>query len=428
MAEISFVAETIERRPLAALVPYARNARTHSAEQVAQIAASMREFGWTAPVLVDEDDGIIAGHGRVLAGQKLKLVEAPVIVARGWSEDKKRAYVLADNQIALKSGWDEALLRVELGDLKASGFDLSLTGFTSTDLTKLFATYDGPADPDAEPDDLPEPVTEFGDVWSVGPHTLVCGDGTDAATVALALRGAKPHLLISDQPYGTRYRAATKRGGEYLRDGARRARGEVRNDDRADWREAWALFEGDVAYVWHNPLEAATVQAGLEAQGFELRAQIIWRKNSFVIGGPNGHYHWRHESAFYCVRKGRTGHWSGSRKEDTVWDVDRPKKSETGHSTQKPVELWRRPIENHSEPGERIYDPFAGSGVAIIASQMTKRIAHCIEIEPTHCDRALRRFEQFSGISPVLEDTGETFDQVKGRRLAGKKDQTEDVC
>lgn len=417
MADIAFVAEAIERRPVAALVPYARNARTHSPEQVGQIAASMREFGWTYPVLVDEEDGIIAGHGRVLAAQVLKLVEVPVIVARGWSADKKRAYVLADNQIATKSGWDDALLRIEIGDLKAAGFDLSLTGFTSTDLTKLFATYDGPADPDDEPDEVAAPVSQTGDLWRCGDHWVMCGDSTNPADVERLLGGAQPTLLVSDQPYGTNLRSATKRGGEYLRDGAKRAKGEVRNDTRADWREAWALAPCDAAYIWHNPLQAAVVQAGLESCGFELRAQIIWAKNSHVITGPNGHFHWKHEAAFYAVRKGRPSHWNGSRKENTLWEYPRPKRSETGHSTQKPVELFKRPMENNSEPGARIYDPFLGAGAALIAAQMIKRVCYGMEIAPEHVDRSLIRFAAFTGTQPILAETGETFEAVKAARL-----------
>lgn len=415
MADVEFVGEKTERRPVEALIPYARNARTHSPEQVGQIAASMREFGFTYPVLVDEEDGIIAGHGRVMAAQKLKLVEVPVIVARGWSDEKKRAYILADNKIALNAGWDDALLRVELGELQGLGFDLSLTGFSSLELRGLFSTEEGNTDPDDVPDVPVLPVSQPGDLWRLGDHMLICGDSTDPSTVERVLGGARPHLCVTDPPYGTNYRSA-RRGTEFLVDGADRAHGDVRNDTRADWREAWALFSGDVLYVWHNPLEAMTVHQGLEAQGFELRAQVIWRKNSIVIGPPKGHYHWRHEACFYSVRKGKTGHWSGTRKEDTVWDVDRPKKSETGHSTQKPVELFRRPMENNSSPGEHVYDPFAGSGTSTIAAQMTKRICHSVEIDPAHVDRAVLRFAAFAGVAPILAETGETFEQVRARR------------
>lgn len=416
MAEIVIHSRQVEMLPLSDLKGYDKNARTHPDGQVASLANIIRDSGFTNPVLIDDEDVIIAGHGRVLAAKKLKMAEVPCVRVSGLTPEQIKALRLSDNQTGLLSGWDDALLRVELADLQASGFDLSLTGFTSLELTGLFATQEGATDPDDVPEVPAAPVSQIGDAWDLGVHRLVCGDCTDGATVALALNGARPMLAVADPPYGTNYRSA-RRGTEFLVDGAKRANGDVRNDTRADWREAWTLYGGDVIYVWHNPLEALIVQQGLEANGFELRAQIIWRKNTMVIGPPKGHYHWRHEAAFYCVRKGRTGHWSGTRKEDTVWDVDRPKKSETGHSTQKPVELWRRPIENHTSPGDHVYDPFAGSGVCIIAAQMTKRVAHCIEIEPSHVDRCLLRFAAFTGVAPVLVETGETFEEVKARRL-----------
>jgi DNA modification methylase len=223
--------------------------------------------------------------------------------------------------------------------------------------------------------------------------------------------------MITDIPYGREYVPA-RRGTEFLRDGTNRSTGIVRNDDRVDWREAWALFGGDVAYVWHNPLEAAVVQSGLQSQGFEVRAQIIWRKVQGVVGPPRGHYRWAHEAAYYAVRKGKNGHWNGSHTQDTVWDADRPKRNETGHGTQKPVELFRRALENNSSPSDHAYDPFSGSGPLLIAAQATKRIAHCIEIEPSYADVAVRRFANFSGIEPMLAETGETWDQVKARRAA----------
>lgn len=420
MGEIAIVADQIERRATADLVPYARNARTHSPEQVGQIAGSMREFGWTYPVLVDEDDGIIAGHGRVLAAQKLKLAEVPVIVAKGWSEAKKRAYVLADNQLALNAGWDEGLLRIELQELQGLGFDLSLTGFSSGDLTKLFSTQEGNTDPDDTPEPPTAPVSLAGDLWRLGDHWLICGDSTDPETVAKVLGGAKPHLMVTDQPYGVSYDAGWRNDAVQAGNGARgapggRAVGKVSNDDRADWRETWALFPGDVAYVWHGHIQGAACAASLQATDFELRSAIVWNKGSIVIS--RGHYHWQHEALFYAVRKGATGHWQGSRKESTVWDISRPKKSETGHSTQKPVECMARPIRNNSAPGDHVYEPFSGSGTTIIAAQMNKRICHAVELSPAYVDVAAKRFADFTGVAPILAETGETFEQVRARRL-----------
>lgn len=412
MPEVTFMAEQVERRPTDALVPYARNARTHSPEQVGQIAASMREFGWTYPVLVDEEDSIIAGHGRVLAAQKLKLPEVPVMVARGWSEAQKKAYILADNKLAENAGWDEALLRVELADLQAEGFDLSLTGFSSLELTGLFSTQDGNTDPDETPEPPATPTSQAGDLWRLGDHRLICGDCTDKATVERVLDGQKPHLMVTDPPYGVEYDPAWR--SKALQDGARRAEGLVQNDDRDDWREAWALFPGDVAYVWHAPHRAPEVLASLEAVALLRRWHIIWNKSRQVLG--RGHYHLKHEACWYAIREGANGHWSGDRKQTTVWDIDHAR-SETGHGTQKPVEAMARPIRNNSQPGDRVYDPFMGSGTTIIAAQMNKRIAHGCELSPAYVDVCLQRFAAFTGQQPVLAETGETFEQVKARRL-----------
>ncbi len=415
MAEVTFLAEQVERRPTAALVPYARNARSHDQAQIAQIAASMREFGWTYPVLIDEDDGILCGHGRILAAQKLKLVEVPVMVARGWSEAQKRAYILADNRLALSATWDDALLRIELSDLQSAGFDLNLTGFSAIDLRGIFSTEEGLTDPDEVPEAPAVPVSELGDMWLLGEHRLVCGDCTDKMTVELALDGQRPHLMVTDAPYGVLYdpdwRNKALRADGTPRDG--RAIGKVRNDERIDWREAWALFPGDVAYCWHADRHASAVQASLEAVGFEVRSQIIWAKTRFAIG--RGHYHWQHEPAWYVVRKGENASWAGDRKQSTLWTINHIK-SETGHSTQKPVECMARPILNNSQPGDHVYDPFVGSGTTIIAAQVNKRVAHCVEIDPVYVDVCCLRFAAFTGVEPILADTGETFEQVKLRR------------
>lgn len=416
---VDFMAETIERRQVADLVPYARNSRVHSPESVSQLAAGMREFGWTTPILIDEKDGIIAGHGRVMAAQKLKLPEVPVIVARGWSDEKKRAYVIWDNKSSELSSFDKDILRVELSDLQGVGFDLSLTGFSSLELRGIFATQDGNTDPDEVPDAPAAPVSVPGDLWRLGEHWLVCGDCTDKTTVEAVLGGAKPHLMVTDPPYGVNYNPNWR--NEAFKDEAPRAKGkrfgravgEVLNDGRADWREAWCLFPGEVAYVWHGHLQGQVVGPSLEAAGFELRAAMIWNKTSMAIG--RGHYHWKHEACFYAVRKGGTGHWAGDRKQNTVWDIDH-RKSETGHGTQKPVEAMARPLRNNSQPGDHVYEPFSGSGTTIIACQMNKRIAHAIELNPAYVDVAVTRFAAFSGLQPILAETGETFEQVKARR------------
>jgi hypothetical protein len=245
---VDWPADKVERRAVNGLIPYARNARTHSSDQVDQIAASIREWGWTVPVLVDEDGGLIAGHGRVLAAKKLGIAEIPVMVAAGWSEAQKRAYILADNKLALNAGWDNDLLKVELLDLQALNFDAALTGFSADEVAALTADKtSGLTDPDETPDPPGEPVSELGDVWLLGSHRLVCGDSTKVASVEKALGTVKPHLMVTDPPYGVNYDAAwrnkaartsTGMGNRAIGAGAV---GKVMNDDTADWREAWGV-------------------------------------------------------------------------------------------------------------------------------------------------------------------------------------------
>ena len=416
-------ADQVERRSVSALVPYARNARTHSDEQVAQIAASIREWGWTVPVLIDEDGGLIAGHGRVLAARKLGLAEIPVMVATGWSEAQKRAYVLADNKLALNAGWDADLLRVELADLQAFDFDLSLTGFSDEELAALIADKtDGLTDPDAIPDAPADPVAVPGDVWVLGKHRLVCGDSTDADTVAKALNGVIPHLMVTDPPYGVEYDPAWREKAGVAASGS--AKGKVLNDDKADWREAWALFPGDVAYVWHAGLFAGVVGDSLAACDFHLRSQIIWDKGQLVLS--RGDYHWEHEPCWYAVKKGAKGHWAGDRKQTTIWHIPKPKKNETGHGTQKPVECMKRPIENNSSPGQAVYEPFSGSGTTIIAGEMTGRSVHAIELNPAYVDVTIKRWQDFTGASATLEGDGRTFEDIAAGRIQDMTDETRD--
>lgn len=397
MTGVSWPADRVERRKVSELVPYARNARTHSDAQVRQIAASIEEWGWTNPILVDEKSGIIAGHGRVMAADKLGLKDVPVMVAAGWTEAQKKAYILADNQLALNAGWDTEMLSLELKDLSDLDFDLDLMGFGEDFLAgMLIDGTEGLTDPDEIPEVPEEPKAKLGDVYKLGKHRLVCGDSTDADTVAKCLNGVEPHLMVTDPPYGVEYDATKARA--VSKDSAK---GKVLNDDRADWREAWALFPGDVAYVWHAGLRAREVVESLEAADFTMRAQIIWDKGRLVIG--RGDYHFQHEPCWYAVRKGRKGHYCGDRKQTTVWNIDKPRKSETGHSTQKPVECMRKPIINNSSPGQAIYEPFCGSGTTLIACEMEGRACHAIELNPAYIDVIIKRWEDFTGEKAELE-------------------------
>ncbi len=413
---LSFAPERIEQWPLARLQPYARNAKTHGADQVAKIAASMAEFGWTVPCLVADDGELIAGHGRVLAATQLGLTEAPVIVLGHLTEAQRRAYRIADNKLA-ESPWDEALLSAELNELLAEDFDLSLIGFVDAELEALLA---GDVDPETASregeDDVPEtpetPISRPGDLWVLGKHRLLCGDATIATDVERLLGDVKPLLMCTDPPYGVKYdpgwrnkasAAKTKRIGKVL------------NDDRADWREAWALFPGDVAYVWHGALHATTVADSLEAAGFNIRSQIIWAKDRLVLS--RGDYHWQHEPMFYAVKKTGKGHWAGDRKQTTLWQIaNKDQDAETVHGTQKPVECMRRPILNNSSPGQAVYEPFMGSGTTLIAAETTGRVCFGIELNPAYVDVAVARWQKFTGRTAMLEGQDRSFDELRGER------------
>lgn len=396
----------IEHCNVADLIPFARNSRTHSDTQVAQIAASIREFGFTNPILTDGEGGIIAGHGRLQAARKLGLTQVPTIPLTGLSEAQKRAYVIADNKLALNAGWDADLLSSEIAGLGEDGFDLTLLGFNEDELAALLAEKtEGLTDPDEIPEAPADPVSVLGDVWILGKHRIVCGDSTDADVVVKCLNGVEPHLMVTDPPYGVEYDPAWREQAGVAASGS--AKGKVLNDDKADWREAWALFPGDVAYVWHDGLSGGVVGDSLAASGFHLRSQIIWDKGQLVLS--RGDYHWEHEPCWYAVKKGAKGHWSGDRKQTTVWHIAKPKKNETGHGTQKPVECMKRPIENNSSPGQAVYEPFSGSGTTIIAGEMTGRSIHAIELSPAYVDVAVKRWQQFTGQDAVHADTGLTF-------------------
>ena len=411
-------AANVELRAVSSLVPYARNSRTHSAEQVDQIAASMREWGWTNPVLVDEAGMIIAGHGRILAAQKLGIVEAPVMTARGWSEEQKRAYVLADNKLALNAGWDMEKLALELGDLKGMGFDIGLTGFSGSELASMTGGTAGLTNPDDVPEPPAQAVSVLGDVWLLGGHRLVCGDSTDAGAVGACLGQERPHLMVTDPPYGVEYDPKWRAKAGINKSQAKM--GEVLNDDRADWTDAWALFPGVVVYVWHADKYIREVQNSLETCTFEMRSQIIWAKDRFALS--RGDYHWQHEPCWYAVRKGATGHWHGDRKQSTVWNIKARDDAGVGHGTQKPVECMRRPMENNSKPGDAVYEPFSGSGTTIIAGEQSGRRVCAIELNPIYVDVAVKRWQDFTGKAAVLESTGQSFEDVADGRYDFRKD------
>ena len=409
-------ADQVERWPIERLRPYANNPRLHSEADLSKIAASIVKWGWTMPVLVDEHGVPVAGHARVAAAIILKLKSIPVIVTRGWNEEEKRAYRLADNQLAARASWDPDLLRDELKALEFADFDLSVIGFEPDELEAILAGLgtSGLTDPDSVPEVCGQPVSRLGDIWLLGTHRVGCGDSTSEADVAAVLAGPQPHLMIADPPYGVEYdpswRARRGLGAGKL------ARGKVLNDDRADWREAYALFPGDVAYVWHGALHGDVVAAGLAACGLQLRAQLIWSKQHFTLS--RGDYHWKHETCWYAVREGKASHWTGDRTQTTVWEIANnnpfgsPQREQSwGHGTQKPVECMRRPIVNNSRPGQAIYDPFLGSGTSLIAAEMTGRICCGVELHPAYVDVAVKRWQIFTGRAAMHQSSGQLFDE-----------------
>jgi len=403
--------------PVTRLLPYARNARTHSDEQVAQVAASIIEFGWTNPILVTGNGTIIAGHARLAAARKLRMDEVPVIVLDHLSETQRRALVLADNKLAMNAGWDEEMLQVELKSLQEDSFNLDILGFTDEEIEALLQdpeqTDAGQTDEDAVPDTPEAVVTVSGDTWLLGQHRLLCGDATIATDVARLFNGVSPSLMATDPPYGVEYDPEWRAKAGVNRN--RSKLGKVQNDNRVDWREAFALFPGDVMYVWHAGRHAATVQQSIEACGFEIRSQIIWAKERFALS--RGNYHWQHEPCWYAVRN--NAHWSGDRSQSTLWQIKAREDDGHGHGTQKPVECMRRPMLNNSSPGQVVYDPFLGSGTSIIAAETTRRICFGLEIDPAYCDLIVKRWQDFTGKVATLESDGQAFDHVGETRKAG---------
>jgi DNA modification methylase len=410
----------LERWPVHRLVPSPRNARTHSDAQVAEIAGSIRAFGFANPIIVCPDGDVIAGHGRLAAARLLGLTEVPVIVLTGLTEAERRQLMLADNRIALNAGWDLKMLAAELQDLSVLGADLKSLGFSKQELAQaLRPTATGLTDEDSVPELQNDPVTSTGDIWCAGPHRISCGDATDAAAVSALLGELQPLLMVTDPPYGVNYDPAWRH-----RLGVNQSKrvGKIRNDDQPDWSAAWKLFPGNIGYVWHGALHATTVAQSLVAQGFAIRSQIIWAKERLVIG--RGDYHWQHEPAWYAVRN--KGNWTGDRKQTTVWNIPSGgQDTETEHATQKPVELMRRPIVNHVSPGQAVYDPFLGSGTTLIAAETTGAVCLGMEIDPRYVDVAIRRWQAFTGRIATLQNDGRTFEQVAQERCVNGANATQ---
>jgi DNA modification methylase len=414
---VSWLADKIEQWPTTKLLPYARNARTHSGEQVAQIAASIVEFGFTNPILAGSDGVIVAGHGRLAAAQKLGLEVVPVVVLDHLSPTQRRALVIADNRIAENAGWDEAMLRIELEALQLEGFDLDITGFDADSLADLLAaeetTTEGQTDEDAVPEVSEAPISRPGDVWICGQNRLLCGDATVAGSYERLMQGALADMVFTDPPYNVNYANSAK---DKMR-GKDRA---ILNDNLGDgfYDFLLAALTPTVAhcrgaiYVAMSSSELDVLQAAFRAAGGHWSTFIIWAKNTFTLGRAD--YQRQYEPILYGWPEGAQRHWCGDRDQGDVWQIKKPQKNDL-HPTMKPVELVERAIRNSSRPGNVVLDPFGGSGTTLIAAEKSGRIARLIELDPKYVDVIVRRWQDFSGGRAISEDGQRVFDEVAHR-------------
>jgi DNA modification methylase len=441
--------------PIEKVIPYARNSRKIPESAVDKVAASIKEFGWRVPIVVDKDGVIICGHTRLLAAKKLGLREVPVHVAANLTPAQVKAYRLMDNRSHQETDWDPDLLGPELEDLRDLNFDLSLTGFDDNEVDD-FLTDPGDDDRADQVPPLPEhPTASLGDVWLLGEHRLIAGDCTQAEVVAKLLGTVKPLLMVTDPPYGieldTEWRDRAGLNGApvygklrsaidqhsalqsplyksrpaYVRtEGHREV--SISGDTIADWSHAFELVPSlQVAYVWHASVHTVEVVNGLLRIGFLYPQQIVWNKGRPVL--TRTHYWFQHEPCWY-VRK-KNAPWFGAQGSEntTVWEAKSPKfimggskdvgDNKQDHPTQKPVELMRKPILNHTKRGAVVYDPFLGSGTTLIATELTGRVCYGIELDPKYIDVICQRFTDFTGKPTILESTGQTFNEVKAERV-----------
>ena len=407
--------------PVEKLIPFARNARTHSDEQVAQIAASIAEFGWTNPILAGADGIVIAGHARLLAARKLRMTEVPVIVLDHLTETQRRALVLADNRLAINAGWDEEMLKVELESLQEDGFDLDIVGFTDEEIENLLrdpgAPVEGQTDEDAAPEEQEKVITVPGDVWLLGEHRVLCGDATQMADVEKVLGGGLADMVFCDPPYGVNYGATMK---DKLRGKSHR---KIANDNLGDdfgpfLRDACAnmlaVTKGAI-YVCMSSSELHTLEKAFREAGGHWSTFVIWAKNTFTMGRSD--YQRQYEPILYGWKEGTEHFWCGARDQGDVWFVKKPVKNDL-HPTTKPVELIERALRNSSKTRDTVLDLFAGSGSTLIACEMAGRIARLVELDPHYCDVIVRRYIEFAAKPVLLEADGRKFDEVRESRAA----------
>jgi len=382
------------------LIPYVNNSRTHSDEQVAQIAASIKEFGWTNPILVDGDNGIIAGHGRLMAARKLGHKEVPTIELADLTETQKKAYIIADNRLALNAGWDNEMLKLEFDQLAELGFDLELTGFSLDEIEALnpIELNAGLTDEDEAPPLPPEPKTKPGDIYKLGKHRLMCGDSTSIDHLERLCGGQSVDMWLTDPPYNVAYEGKTK---DSLT---------IQNDSMGDdqfrqfLRDAYVAADavmkaGAVFYIWHADSEGYNFRGAAQDAGWKVRQCLIWKKSSMVMGRQD--YHWKHEPCLYGWKEGAGHLWATDRKQTTILEFEKPSRNGE-HPTMKPVALFEYQLLNNTKGGDIVLDSFGGSGTTMIAAEKNGRVGYLMELDPKYCDVIVKRWEDFTGKKAVL--------------------------
>ncbi len=383
--------------PLSKLVPYVNNARTHSPEQLAKLRSSLREFGFINPVIIDRDFNVIAGHGRIVAAKEEGITEVPCVFVDYLTEAQKKAYILADNRMALDAGWDEELLRIEIESLQGADFDVSLTGFGEDEIADLFA---GDGEKDVKDDDFDlsaalekAAFVERGDIWTVGRHRLMCGDATSAEDVAALMDGKKANLIVTDPPYGVSFKSGS---------GLSIQNDSMKGDEFYTFlynsfsQMAAHLENGGAAYVFHADTEGLNFRKAFVDAGFHLAGVCIWVKNSLVLGRSD--YQWQHEPVLYGFLKNGKHPWYSDRKQTTIWNYDKPKRNKN-HPTSKPLDLLGYPVCNSSQENAIVLDTFGGSGSTMMACEQTNRICCMMELDEKYASVILRRY---------VEDTGDS--------------------
>ena len=378
---------------VAKLIPYVNNARTHNSQQILKLRSSLREFGFINPVIIDRDYNVIAGHGRILAAKEEGIREVPCVFVDYLTPAQKKAYILADNRMAMDAGWDEELLRVEIETLQGADFDIALTGFDEKDIAKLFAVEDGDAkddDFDVDEELQKSPVSKSGDVWLLGNHRLVCGDSTKKETYMVLMDGKNANLVVTDPPYNVNYEGSA---------------GKIKNDNMENGKFYQFLFDAftnvekamadDASiYVFHADTEGLNFRKAFSEAGFYLSGTCIWKKQSLVLG--RSPYQWQHEPCLYGWKKKGKHQWYSDRKQTTIWEFDKPKKN-GDHPTMKPIPLIAYPIKNSSMSNCIVLDPFGGSGSTLIACEQLGRICYTIELDEKYCDVIVKRYIEQAG-------------------------------